>query len=370
MRRFVLASSIVVVALVASVATASSAHADTTYPTWAQVQAAKASQAATQAEVSTITTLLNGLQSTADKDGEISIERAADYAKAEQLLQAATARANELDSQATAAAAKSTALRTESGALTEQLSHLGGSGLTASILLGGKHTSNLLYQLGAVAKLSDQAASLFKSAAEQSNVAHAVSEQATSARDARDKLATAAAASLAAAKAAEAAVDAQIAKQTAGEKVLVAELATLRNTTAALEQKYLQGQAAAAAYAQAASGSGSADGFAPPPGITSNPAAAQAYAAGAIGAYGWGGSQMQCLIRLWNQESGWRLDAYNTSSGAYGIPQSLPAQKMASAGPDWETNADTQINWGLGYIKRAYGSPCGAWAHEVSHNWY
>ena len=71
-------------------------------------------------------------------------------------------------------------------------------------------------------------------------------------------------------------------------------------------------------------------------------------------------------------ESGWRANAYNTSSGAYGIPQALPGRKMASAGADWVTNANTQIDWGLSYIKGRYGSPCAAWAFETSHvpYWY
>jgi hypothetical protein len=62
--------------------------------------------------------------------------------------------------------------------------------------------------------------------------------------------------------------------------------------------------------------------------------------------------------------------AYNASSGAYGIPQALPGSKMATAGADWETNAATQINWGLGYVNGRYGSPCGAWAHSESAGWY
>ena len=57
-------------------------------------------------------------------------------------------------------------------------------------------------------------------------------------------------------------------------------------------------------------------------------------------------------------------------SGAYGIPQALPGSKMASAGPDWQSNPATQIRWGLGYIKGLYGSPCGAWAHEEADGWY
>ncbi|TAL11978.1 MAG: hypothetical protein EPN99_17185, partial [Frankiales bacterium] len=80
--------------------------------------------------------------------------------------------------------------------------------------------------------------------------------------------------------------------------------------------------------------------------------------------------QFGCLDRLWQKESGWRVRATNPSSGAYGIPQALPAGKMASAGSDWRTSARTQIRWGLGYIDDRYGSPCGAWAHSRAHNWY
>lgn len=82
------------------------------------------------------------------------------------------------------------------------------------------------------------------------------------------------------------------------------------------------------------------------------------------------GSQFSCLDQLWNRESGWSLTASNASSGAYGIPQSLPGSKMASAGADWQTNPATQITWGLSYIAGRYGSPCAAWAHSQSSGWY
>jgi hypothetical protein len=76
-----------------------------------------------------------------------------------------------------------------------------------------------------------------------------------------------------------------------------------------------------------------------------------------------------CLLDLWNRESGWVYDAEN-ASGAYGIPQALPGSKMASAGPDWETDPATQIRWGLTYIKQIYGTPCGAWAFEEANGYY
>ena len=101
-----------------------------------------------------------------------------------------------------------------------------------------------------------------------------------------------------------------------------------------------------------------------------DPGSAQAIAADAVAARGWGDDQFNCLVSLWNKESGWRVNAENSSSGAYGIPQSLPGSKMASAGDDWATNPATQIQWGLGYISGRYGTPCGAWAHSGDVGWY
>jgi len=88
--------------------------------------------------------------------------------------------------------------------------------------------------------------------------------------------------------------------------------------------------------------------------------------------FGFGSDQWGCLDALWIGEADWRWWAKNPSSGAYGIPQSLPANKMASMGADWETNPVTQIKWGLDYIKKAYGTPCGAlefWQAQNPH-WY
>ena len=67
---------------------------------------------------------------------------------------------------------------------------------------------------------------------------------------------------------------------------------------------------------------------------------------------------------------GWSVTATNPSSGSYGLVQALPASKMASAGPDWRTNAATQIRWGLQYMNGRYGSPCAAWAFWQAHSWY
>jgi len=86
--------------------------------------------------------------------------------------------------------------------------------------------------------------------------------------------------------------------------------------------------------------------------------------------FGFSEDQFGCLDSLWERESHWNPSAMNSSSGAYGIPQSLPGSKMATVAADWRTNPVTQIRWGLGYIQDRYGSPCGAWGHSQGHGWY
>ena len=104
--------------------------------------------------------------------------------------------------------------------------------------------------------------------------------------------------------------------------------------------------------------------------ISGSVAEYQAYARARCSAYGWSTADFNCLVALWNKESKWNPNAYNSSSGAYGIPQALPASKMATAGTDYRTNYKTQINWGLSYISSRYGSPSAAWSHSKSTGWY
>lgn len=109
-----------------------------------------------------------------------------------------------------------------------------------------------------------------------------------------------------------------------------------------------------------------------------SPSQYQAYAFSLFPHYGWGADQEQPLIMLWNRESGWDPTAYYPSthttnpdnSHAFGIPQSLPADKMAAAGPDWRTNGFTQIRWGLSYISQVYHTPAAAWQFELANNGY
>ncbi|WP_181420364.1 phospholipase [Curtobacterium sp. MCBD17_023] len=141
------------------------------------------------------------------------------------------------------------------------------------------------------------------------------------------------------------AADRQAAAQRAADRAAAAEAAAAR---AAAER--------AAAEAQARA---------------NTPAGAKTVAASmAASEYGWGADQFQCLDSLWTKESGWDYQAVNPDGGATGIPQALPGSKMASVAADWQTNASTQITWGLRYIDASYGTPCSAWSHSQAVNWY
>ncbi len=84
--------------------------------------------------------------------------------------------------------------------------------------------------------------------------------------------------------------------------------------------------------------------------------------------YGFDSSQFSCLDSLYMSESGWRIDADNPSSSAYGIPQALTQLHQLPA--DYMTSAESQIRWGLGYIQDTYGTPCSAWSFKAGNGWY
>ncbi|WP_216363406.1 hypothetical protein [Subtercola boreus] len=150
----------------------------------------------------------------------------------------------------------------------------------------------------------------------------------------------------------------------------VSQADTIAAATAEADRVAAEAAAAAAAKAEAdAAAAAAAAAQALADGNTVSGAKATA-ASLASSEYGWGDSQFSCLVSLWSKESGWSYQAYNASSGATGIPQALPGSKMATIADDWKTNATTQIKWGLAYIKGSYGTPCSAWSHSQSVNWY
>ncbi|WP_285240157.1 lytic transglycosylase domain-containing protein [Pseudarthrobacter sp. MEB009] len=403
------------------------------YPSWEDVQQAKETEAGKATEIAKINELLTGLAAQAETLGGQAVTAAADYGVADAALQAVDARLLSLAAKTAAATADVDRHRKELGALAVQSYKTGGTNTGFFVALDALEHNNV-QGLNVVQMVGDKTAALVERAASAAKVSESLREQEQAARTERERLTAEAATKLKAARDAQAGMARQIDDGQRRGTELTAQLASLKGTTAAVEGEYRQGVEAEAAYqaaqdakrkaaeelarrqaddaARAAVAAAAAKPApanpapanpapanpapaipapanpAPAPqvpvepvrppvvvpsvpgGAVNDPAGAKNYAAGRLAGYGWGQEQFPCLSQLWMKESGWRTTATNPSSGAYGIAQSLPAGKYASAGSDWLTNYRTQIEWGLGYISGRYGSPCAAWNHSIAYNWY
>lgn len=344
------------------------------YPSWDDVEAARGNEAATAATITTIDTLLDGLQAESARLGDTAVAAAAEASSARAALEQAQSSSENLTRQATAAAADARRSAEQASVLAAALYRAGGSDLTATLLVSSESDSDdLLARLGTIGRVGEQVGLALERAEQDHNVAQALADQADVARDERDRLSGIADAALATAEAAVAAADAAVAEQQARLTQLYEQLALLKDTSVYLEQQYrigLESQGGGNTGGDGGGGGSSDGGFVVPGSEVNNVAAAQHFAMVQLANMGYGSDQGNCLIWLWNRESGWRTNAYNASSGAYGIPQALPGSKMANYAADWRTNYETQVMWGLIYISGRYGTPCAAWAHSESVGWY
>jgi septal ring factor EnvC (AmiA/AmiB activator) len=373
------------------------------YPSWADVQAAKGNAAAKSAEVQKINALLDGLEQQASSLGAAAVKAGLAYAVARNNLDASTAKLNALKEKTDKAHATAAKLRRETGTLAAQDYMTGGINLGPFQVMDTLQSQDGLQKLDMMQIVTRRTTDTYNSSRAAEAVASSLDQQQAVVQTENQRLTGEAQAKLGAAQDAQRAAQQKVAEETKYSHTLVAQLASLKNTSAAVERNYRAGVEAKAAYeaqqearrraaeaaaakaaAAAAAAAAEATASAVPPssppatvvlpdipgGAANDPGGAQAYASTQLSAHGWGGDQMTCLMNLWNQESSWMTNATNPSSGAYGVAQALPPEKYSSTGSDWLTNYRTQIDWGLGYIAGRYGSPCGAWDHETSNNWY
>jgi len=219
------------------------AYADD-YPSWADVEAAKQNEAAKKAQIATIERLIAGLESEAAEFAKAALEANELYNQALDELAAAQSEADALQKRADAAAATAETSSTQAGTLIAQLARDGGRDFTVELLLADEQSADeLLYKVGAMDKLSGQATQIYQQAVIDLNTASALSDKASAARTAREDLADDAAVALAAAQQAAADAEVRATNQEAVAAQLYAQLASLKGTTAATEQAYLDGVA-------------------------------------------------------------------------------------------------------------------------------
>ncbi len=214
------------------------------YPTWADVEAAKANEATKKAEIARIEGLISGLENEAALFAKAALEANEVYNQSLDDLAAATAEETALQKRADAAADKADESSSQAGTLVAQLARTGGTDITLQLLLAEDQSpEDLLYQIGTMNQLTSYSAEIYAQAIVDLNTASSLSEKAGAATDAREQLAEAAEAALAEAQQAAADAEVRAQNQETVAAQLYAQLASLKGTTAATEQAYLDGVA-------------------------------------------------------------------------------------------------------------------------------
>lgn len=213
------------------------------YPSWDDVQAAKANEAAKAGEISRIQGLIQGLQSEVARTQAEVQARSDEYYAAQQAYQDADYRAQLIQQQADAEAAKATDAASKAGKVAAQLYRSGGDDTSLNLFFSGSAASadDLLAKLGTMDKLLERNKSVYSAAVAARDNAKNLSNQANDARAERDRLQKIAEDKMAAAQQAAQAAQEALAAQQANQAVLEAQLAALQDTTAKTVAEYQAG---------------------------------------------------------------------------------------------------------------------------------
>jgi murein DD-endopeptidase MepM/ murein hydrolase activator NlpD len=243
------------------------------YPSWDDVQRAKANQAAAAAEVARIQGLIQGLQADVANKQAIAQQLGDAYFQAQQDYFDAAQRADLLQRQANEQEQKAKEAAQHAGRVAAQLYRSGGDDTAMQLFLSGSATTadDILAKLGTMDKMLERNQSVYAAAVTARDSAKSLSDQAKRARDERDRLQQVAQQKMVAAQQAATAAQAALHAQSQHLDDLNAQLAALQDTTAktvagyqagveARRQAELQREREAAAAAAAAMKNGGGGG--------------------------------------------------------------------------------------------------------------
>jgi murein DD-endopeptidase MepM/ murein hydrolase activator NlpD len=232
------------------------AYADD-YPSWDDVKNAQANEAAKNDEVARIQGLIESMNAQVAEAQALATQRGTEYQAAQEKYDTADFVAAQLEAQATDATARADASNKQAGQLAAQLARTGGNDLTFNLMVGGDQlSSDLLYQLSAMSKLTEKTSQIYAQAEQDRNTATALTAQATVARDELRGLADEAQRLRDEAVAAQQAAEAALQEQEDHQVELQAQLQVLKENRAATEADYQKGVEARAAAARAAAAAG------------------------------------------------------------------------------------------------------------------
>jgi murein DD-endopeptidase MepM/ murein hydrolase activator NlpD len=244
-RRLIAVLAIAAVALATPVIAAPQPAFAADYPSWDELQAAKANTAAGAAAVEQIVALIAQLEANVETTRAEAERRTDELFVAQQKYDEAVQRANQIQAQADASAAEAQAAEQNAGQVAAQLYRAGSSDVGVNLFLDAGNsmaTETLLSKLGNMEKMVERTSSVYDRAQEKQNTAAALGAQAVVAQAEREKLRIAAEEALAAAVAAQAAAEAALAESQAKKTELDAQLAFLRDAEAKTTAAYEEGE--------------------------------------------------------------------------------------------------------------------------------
>ncbi|TFD05958.1 cell wall-binding protein [Cryobacterium sp. TMT1-66-1] len=239
----IMAAMTLLVTLVSPVAPARAVD----YPSWQDLQNAKANTASAAAQVTAIENLIAGLQVQVQETQAAAEKSANELEVAQQEFDDATRRAEDIQTQADASKATADAATKQAGQLAAQLYRTGGTDLSVNLFLEGEgdgaDADLLLAKLGNMSKLVERSSDVYESAQSATNNAQSLGDQAKVAQSERETLRVAAEAALAAAQAAAEAAANALADSEAKSVELEQQLQFMRDAQATTTAGYEAGVA-------------------------------------------------------------------------------------------------------------------------------
>jgi len=348
----VIRTGIATMAILAMLAVAAPATAEE-YPTWAEVESSRSSEAAKQAQIEAITALIDGLTAEVDAARAEATRRATEYETAQSAFDAASLRAATLKVEADEATALADLSAEQAGRFAALLARAGTADVSMTLFLAQNEADELLNQLGSMSKLTERMSVVYETAKENRNSATAATDQALVAETARGELASAAETALADAVDASARVETALANQQEMAGTLQAQLTVLTEDRAATEADYATGEevrraaeaAAAAARAAQAAAAAAAQAQAQAQAQAAAAAAAAAASAPARPGPSTGGGSAPA-----NQ--GWTVPVYGRITSVYGPRLSKPVAGVGA----FHSGTDIAAGCGQGVYAASSGT--------------
>jgi len=231
----------VVAGLIFGGATAQVAFAKKPYPTEDEVLQARRNVTAKKAMIERLEKAIADLtieQADLEKQAMIKAEK---YNQAKDEEDAMAIKVADLRSKVNAAAAEAELAQQQLAQIASQMWRDGAAGTSLNLFLNSEKAGNLLYQLGAQEQIAQSSDQIYQNAIKRQQYASSLSDQLKAAKIELDAKTAAAKTALQEAQAAAAALAQKVAEQKALNKTFTAQLASLENISASLEQQRIQG---------------------------------------------------------------------------------------------------------------------------------